>query len=92
MFLVTMPKIVSTTDKLMFTINGTFFNIVRAYVDLRSKHTNENRFFLQYRNGRCIAQPMGQNTFCVMPRKIAKYLKLPEVERYSGTTLHNPRH
>lgn len=60
-------------------------NIIRKYIALRPNHVKESRLFLRYRDGKCTIQPIGKNKFAKMPRRIAKYLKLPEPERYSGT-------
>lgn len=83
MFFVTIPKSESSPQS-TFTITGTFFNIVDKYADLRPENTKDNRFFVHYHQGRCTIQPMGRNKFLDMPRKIAKYLKLPESKRYTG--------
>lgn len=37
--------------------------LFRKYAKLRPNGIKERRFFLCYRNGRCIAQPVGKNTF-----------------------------
>lgn len=84
MLLVTLPTETSKA-KLSFTITGTFFNIVQKYVALRPTNAHKN-LFLQYRNGKCNAHPIGQTKFPGIPRKIATYLKLAEAERYTGTT------
>lgn len=83
LILVTIPKTASTA-KQSFTITGTFFKVVEKYIALRPKNLTENRFFLQYRKGKCTEQPIGKNMFSGMARRIAKYLKLPKAERYSG--------
>lgn len=86
MLLVTLPTETGKA-KLSFTITGTFLNIVRKYVALRPANAHEN-LFLQYRNGKCHAQPIGQNKFPGIPRRIATYLKLAEAERYTGSTMY----
>lgn len=85
MFLVSIPKATSNA-KFSFTINGTFFHIVKKYAALRPANTKDNRFFLQYKAGKCNEQPIGINKFSDSPRKIAKYLKLPKPELYTGNT------
>lgn len=67
-----------------FTITGTFFNIVQKYAALRPKNARDNRFFLQYSEGKCSEQALGKNQFTKMPRKIAKFLNLPHPEQYTG--------
>lgn len=81
LFLVTVPK-TETSPPRSFTITGTFFNVVQKYVALRPE--NANRFFTHFRDGKCTTQPIGQNKIFKMPRRIAKYLKLPEPDSYSG--------
>lgn len=58
--------------------------IVRKYLALRPNHTDHGRFFVGYRNGKCIKQPVGINTFGKMPENIASFLKLPTPKEYTG--------
>lgn len=81
MFWVIIPN---AETKQSFTISGTFFSIVQKYVAMRPKTANTNRFFLTYQEGKCTEQPHGKNKFNGIPRKIAKYLNLPQPELYSG--------
>lgn len=57
--------------------------LVRKYIGLRppTKHT---RFFVSYKNGKCMTQPIGKNTFGQLPRRIAGYLRLPNANLYTG--------
>lgn len=41
-------------------------------------------FFLNYQKGKCTQQSIGVNKFGGMPQKIAKFLKLPSPERFTG--------
>ena len=41
-------------------------------------------FFLNYQIGKCVRQAVGINKFGSIPKEIAKYLKLPEPEAYTG--------
>lgn len=69
-----------------FTINGEFAAIVRKYIDLRPvRMETRNRFFVNYQRGKCTNQFIGKNKFAQMPRRIAAYLKLSEVDRYTYT-------
>lgn len=86
MFLVTMPK-TETSAEGTFTITKKFFSVVRKYVALRPPNTVQNRFFVNYRNDKCYAQPIGKNKLAKMPQRIANYLNLPEPKRYTG--IHN---
>ncbi|KAG4076779.1 hypothetical protein HA402_009125 [Bradysia odoriphaga] len=70
-----------------FTINGKFAMIVQKYIDLRPNRVEgKDRFFMNYQRGKCTVQFIGKNKFAQMPRRIAAYLGLPEVDRYTGHT------
>lgn len=56
--------------------------IVRKYMSLRNG--KNDRFFVNYRSGKCTSQPVGVNTMGAMPKKIAKYLNISDCEQYSG--------
>lgn len=79
----TVPK-TDSRAKRTFTITGKFFGVVKQYVDLRPKNTKDDRFFIHYRDGQYRAQPIGRNKIFTMPRRMAKFLALPEPERYTG--------
>lgn len=57
---------------------------IRRYIALRPPNAPHHRFFSGYRNGKCIIQPVGINTFASMPRKIAEFLGLEHPERFTG--------
>lgn len=58
--------------------------IFRKYSSLRPPSTENSRFFLGYRSGKCTRQSVGINTIGSIPRKIAEYLKLPNPSTYTG--------
>lgn len=88
MLLVTVPK-TDSSPMLSFTItDAMFFNIVMKYVALRPAKVTAGRFFLNYRDDKCTTQHIGKNKFSVMARRMAKYLKLPQSERYTGTLIY----
>lgn len=58
--------------------------IIRKYVRLRPLQTDHRRFFLAYRKGQCIKQPVGINTFGAIPKNIALFLGLPDSSGYTG--------
>lgn len=58
--------------------------MIRKYMSLRPVKATTNRFFLGFRNGKCTVQPVGTNTFAEMPRKIATFLGLNDVQRFTG--------
>ncbi|XP_047023444.1 uncharacterized protein LOC124632594 [Helicoverpa zea] len=67
-----------------FVIRKECAAIVEKYKALRPLNTPTNRFFLQYRNGKCVRQPMGSNKIGSIPREIATFLELPEPQLYTG--------
>ncbi|XP_057320156.1 uncharacterized protein LOC130671118 [Microplitis mediator] len=69
-----------------FTIGGEFSRIVKKYIALRPKKTTKDRFFMAYRNGACINQVIGINTFAKIPQQIATYLGLKNPSSYTGHT------
>lgn len=74
----------------LFVITSEFEGIVKSielfnkYLALRPKKTPHDRFFINYRNGKCTVQPVGIHTFGSVPSKIASYLHLPEPSLYTG--------
>lgn len=86
---VTIPK-TKTNKKRVFTIIDddvvSALLVYRKYAALRPASVHHSRFFLQYRNKLCTVQPVGKNTFGAIPQTIAKYLQLPNPERYTGHT------
>lgn len=67
-----------------FTIPSEFQEKVKKYHDLRPPHTVSNRFFVNYRNNKCTVQVVGKNRFGSMPKTIASYLKLSDIDLYTG--------
>jgi hypothetical protein len=57
--------------------------IIRKYLKLRPQHSDHGRFFVGYRKGFCIKQPVGINTFGGMPKKFALFLNLSNPEEYT---------
>lgn len=57
-----------------FTIDGEFYDIFKKYAN----YIVVDRFFFNYRNGKCINQVVGKNKFGNMPKEIAQYLNLPD--------------
>ncbi|PSN39797.1 hypothetical protein C0J52_19445 [Blattella germanica] len=62
-------------------------NLIRLYSSLRPRGCSEKRFFLNYKDGYLIIQPVGKNNFGKIPSMIAKYLGLPDAEKYTGLCL-----
>jgi integrase len=61
-----------------------FVSICKKYMALRKETTEHRRFFVGYRNNKCSTQPVGKNTFGELPRKIASFLKFPDISSYTG--------
>ncbi|XP_031328935.1 uncharacterized protein LOC116159960 [Photinus pyralis] len=71
-----------------FTIIGEMFmNIYHKYASLRPRDMQERRFFLKYQNGKCYKNVMGIHTISAVPRKVAEFLKLGNVQEYTGHCL-----
>lgn len=83
--LIKIPK-TKTNIQRSFTISDDFFNIFEKYRALRPANATTNRFFLNYRNGKCTQQVIGINKFGSMPKEIATYLNLPDPKSYTGHT------
>lgn len=64
--------------------NLDYISFYRKYVRLRPPNSTTRRFFLRYKNGQCVNQVIGVNTFGTMPREIATFLKLPNATNYTG--------
>lgn len=81
-------RLTQTKTKIVrsFTITGSFVDTVKKYIALRPiAHSDpKGRFFVNYQRGKCTSQNMGRNKFSKMPRRIAEFLNLPVVERYTG--------
>ncbi|KAG5889556.1 hypothetical protein JTB14_018541 [Gonioctena quinquepunctata] len=58
-------------------------NLVKKYIALRPKGCKQRRFFLTYRNNKCIELPVGKNTIGSVPSIIAKYLNLENPKGYT---------
>lgn len=62
-------------------------NTVRRYIALRPENAECSRFFIAYRNGKCVAQNVGIHKIGTLPKRVAKFLNLPKPERYTGHSL-----
>lgn len=84
-FILNLPTTKTKTKvKKMHVIQGEFSNIIRQYIKLRPPNVPTDRFFLQYRNGKCTRQVIGKNMIANVPKEMAKFLKLPNPESYTG--------
>ena len=65
-----------------------YIDLIQRYIKLRPNNMPNKRFFIRYENGKCVRQVVGHHTLSSVPRKIAEFLKLPDVELYTGTYLN----
>ncbi|XP_037033165.1 uncharacterized protein LOC119083979 [Bradysia coprophila] len=78
-----MTKMKTKTAKL-YVVGNDFAKIIRQYLDMRPASVTTDRLFLQWRKGKCIAQVMGKNSIAKIPKDVARFLKLPEPNSYTG--------
>lgn len=57
--------------------------VFRRYVALRPPHIAHDRLFINYRDGKCSAKPVGMPTISKVPCEIAKYLGM-DPDDYTG--------
>lgn len=88
--IITIPETKTYVER-RFTVIGeipvnnlNLLDIYRRYKSQRPKNIKTSSFFLQLRHGKCISQVVGINNFSRIPVQIAKYLKLPDPESYTG--------
>lgn len=81
---VTVPKTKTNVPRLFVITEIPWIQLIEKYVQLRPAHSSNNRFFLTYRRGRCTTSPIGINKMGAAPKEIAKFLKLPHPELYTG--------
>lgn len=82
-FLVNVPDTKTKVSR-QFSISGPYYEIVKKYIKLRPSHTTTTNFFLNFQKGKCTVQTIGINKFRNFGKDIAKYLKLPNAEKYTG--------
>lgn len=66
-----------------FIIGGDYYHIVKKYLDLRPDDMPTDRFFIQYRNGKCTRQVIGRDSIRAIPKIVAEHLKL-DVSKFTG--------
>lgn len=79
-------KLRNTKTKIdrQFVIREEFANLVEKYQSLRPENLHTDRYFLNFQRGKCLRQVIGKNKFANMPRQIATYLNLPNMDLYTG--------
>lgn len=81
--LVKLRKTETKIDR-QFIISEEFENLVEKYQSLRPENLDTDRYFINFQHGKCLRQVIGKNKFANMPRQIATYLNLPNVDLYTG--------
>lgn len=71
-------------EKKYYVISGEFAKIIREYMKLRPPSTTSNRFFIQFRNGKCVNQVMGKHSIAKIPKNVATFLGLDQPSAYTG--------
>ncbi len=81
--IVRIPDSVTKVMK-VYSISGGFADTLRKYYRLRPRGIKTDRFFVQFRDGRCSGHVVGKKTILQMPRKIAEFLQLDDPDGYTG--------
>lgn len=79
-------KLRNTKTKIdrQFVVRKEFANLVEKYQSLRPENLHTDRFFFNFQRNKCLRQVIGKNKFANMPRQIASYLNLPNIDQYTG--------
>lgn len=67
-----------------FVINEIYMPLYRKYVACRPENFESCRFFFKYSNGKGCRQVVGIHQFGKMPQIVAKFLNLPNADKYTG--------
>lgn len=70
-----------------FAITGFMFNLYKKYRLLRPKNASSPKLFLTYRKGKCTQQVVGLNKIGATSQEVARFLNLPNPERYIMTLI-----
>lgn len=71
----------------MFVVQDELLKVVQKYQKLRPADTKTERFFINFKNGKCTKQAVGRHKIARIPKQIATYLNLPDAESYTGHCL-----
>lgn len=58
--------------------------VYRKFISVRPRYARTRRLFLSYKNGKCTINVVGKNALAKIPSHVARYLELPDPERYTG--------
>lgn len=75
--------VVISDSKTILITDPAWVKHVRDYINLR-KDIKVDRFFVQIRSGQARSQPIGHNSIAKFPKKIASFLKLDDIESFTG--------
>ncbi|KAJ8970565.1 hypothetical protein NQ317_019070 [Molorchus minor] len=81
--IIVIPVTKTYSSRTFVITKSEWINIIKQYCDLRN-NIDSDRFFLQIRFGKITRQPFGHNAIGSFPKKIATYLKLENVNRFTG--------
>ncbi|KAI8433702.1 hypothetical protein MSG28_015697 [Choristoneura fumiferana] len=83
---VILVKLRDTKTKIdrMFVIKNEYISIMEKYRALRPASATSDKFFLQFRNGKCFNQVIGRHKISTFPKKVAIFLNLANTEMYTG--------
>lgn len=56
--------------------NSNLVEKLRKCIKSRPQNLKHNRFFVKYENGKCTKNPVGINTFGILPKVIAQFIGL----------------
>ncbi|XP_066256703.1 protein tramtrack, beta isoform-like isoform X12 [Euwallacea similis] len=82
--MITIPSQSSNLIPRQFTITGDYYQYCANYMKLRPSNTVSKSFFLNYQKGKCTVQNIGINKIGAMGKEVAKFLKLPDPQMYTG--------
>ncbi|XP_034938091.1 uncharacterized protein [Chelonus insularis] len=85
MIIVNVPRTKNDKPR-SFIVQGQFYELYKTYASLRPPKVTTQRFFLNYRKGKCTSQVIGINSLGNMAEVVATYLKLDNPELYTGHT------
>lgn len=81
--LISIPK-TKTGQAKSFVVEGELREIVAKYQALRPANIPNNKFLINYQQGKCSIQVIGINKIGSMPKRIAAYLAKPNPSSYTG--------
>lgn len=82
--IVKVPDTKTNIQRIFTVSNLDYIDIYRKYAALRPSYATSRRLFFKYQNKRCFNQVVGINSIGKMPSLIAKHLKLPNPDAYTG--------